>query len=109
MQVKELKTSLLIDLYRNMLTDKQYSVMDMYFNLDYSLSEIAENEGITRQGVLDLIKRTEQKLAEYEEKLKLMKKFETTEKALAKIELLTSSADNDLLTAIAEIRSAWEE
>lgn len=110
MQVKELKTSLLMDIYHSLLTEKQYSVMDMYFNLDYSLSEIAENEGITRQGVLDLIRRSEQKLLEYEEKLQLMKKFEITEKSLTTIENLALGPDKDkILNAVAEIRSAWEE
>ena len=110
MQFKELKTSLLMDIYRSLLTEKQYSVMDMYFNLDYSLSEIAENEGITRQGVLDLIRRSEQKLLEYEEKLQLMKKFEITEKALTVIENLAIGPDKDkILSAVAEVRSAWEE
>ena len=111
MQVKELKTSLLIEIYRSMLTDKQYEVMDMYFNLDYSLTEIAENEGISRQGVLDIIKRSEQKLGEYEQKLGLMKKYEITEAALLKIEQLTkdSTVKRDVFGAIASIRSVWEE
>ena len=111
MQVKELKTSLLIEIYRSMLTDKQYEVMDMYFNLDYSLTEIAENEGISRQGVLDIIKRSEQKLEEYEQKLGLMKKYEITEAALLKIEQLTkdSTVKRDIFGAIASIRSVWEE
>ena len=111
MQVKELKTSLLIEIYRSMLTDKQYEVMDMYFNLDYSLTEIAENEGISRQGVLDIIKRSEQKLGEYEQKLGLMKKYEITEAALLKIEQLTkdSTVKRDIFGAIASIRSVWEE
>ena len=111
MQVKELKTSLLIEIYRAMLTDKQYSVMDMYFNLDYSLTEIAENEGISRQGVLDIIKRSEQKLIEYEQKLGMMKKYEATENALKRIEQLTSGSaiEQDVNDAVAEIRSAWEE
>lgn len=111
MQVKELKTSLLIEIYRSMLTDKQYEVMDMYFNLDYSLTEIAENEGISRQGVLDIIKRSELKLDEYEQKLGLMKKYEITEAALLKIEQLTkdSTVKRDIFGAIARIRSVWEE
>ncbi len=111
MQVKELKTSLLIEIYRAMLTDKQYSVMDMYFNFDYSLTEIAENESISRQGVLDIIKRSEQKLIEYEQKLGMMKKYEATENALKKIEQLTSGSaiEQDVNDAAAEIRSAWEE
>ena len=49
--------------------------MEYYFNDDLSLAEIAENEGITRQGVLDIIKRCKQTLFEYEEKLQLVSKI----------------------------------
>ena len=86
MLIKDIKISILMDIYHPLLTEKQYDVLDMYFNLDYSLSEIAENESISRQGVLDIIKRSEQKLLEYEDKLGIMKKFEATEQAIKKIE-----------------------
>lgn len=56
MLIKDIKISILMDIYHPLLTEKQYDVLDMYFNLDYSLSEIAENESISRQGVLDIIK-----------------------------------------------------
>ena len=103
MQVKELKTSLLIEIYRSMLTDKQYEVMDMYFNLDYSLTEIAENEGISRQGVLDIIKRSEQKLGEYEQKLGLMKKYEIDAMHLIRaVEALTDRSLNITEEELAE-------
>ena len=49
MQVKELKNSLVCEMYSGLLTRKQYDVMDMYYNLDYSLTEIAENIGVSRQ------------------------------------------------------------
>lgn len=100
-----------MDIYHPLLTEKQYDVLDMYFNLDYSLSEIAENESISRQGVLDIIKRSEQKLLEYEDKLGIMKKFEATEQAIKKIERLSKNAQNEreILAATAELRSAWEE
>lgn len=75
MQVKELKNSLVCEMYSGLLTRKQYDVMDMYYNLDYSLTEIAENIGVSRQGVLDILKRTEMKLNEYEQKLGLLNKY----------------------------------
>ena len=111
MLIKDIKISILMDIYHPLLTEKQYDVLDMYFNLDYSLSEIAENESISRQGVLDIIKRSEQKLLEYEDKLGIMKKFEATEQAIKKIERLSKNAQNerDILAATAELRSAWEE
>lgn len=47
---KNLEISLLFDFYGDMLTEKQRDVVELYYNDDLSLSEIAENEGITRQG-----------------------------------------------------------
>lgn len=61
--------SILLDLYGETLTEKQRSYLDCYYNNDLSLSEIAENEGITRQGVRDAIKRAETLLYGMEEKL----------------------------------------
>lgn len=65
---KDLRVSVLLDYYSPMLTDKQRDVIDLYYNEDLSLSEIAEHEKITRQGVRDSIKRGEQTLYEMEEK-----------------------------------------
>ena len=59
----------LLDRYGALLSDKQYRILDGYYNNDLSLSEIAENEGITRQGVSDFVKRGEAQLTEFEEKL----------------------------------------
>ena len=56
------------------LSEKQLNILDNYYNLDLSLSEIAENEGITRQAVRDIIKKGENKLFELEEKLLFMEK-----------------------------------
>ncbi len=67
--------SVLIDNYGVLLTEKQRLIMEYYFNDDLSLAEIAENEGMTRQGVLDIIKRCKQTLFEYENKLQLIKKI----------------------------------
>ncbi len=74
--MKDLKISLLFDCYGELLNDKQREIFDCYYNEDFSLSEVAENFGITRQGVRDFVKRTEQQLLEYEEKLGLYKKTE---------------------------------
>ncbi len=67
------EVSQLIDCYGSLLSEKQYNVIYCYYNEDLSLSEIAENEGITRQGVSDSIKRSERFLRETEEKLKIIK------------------------------------
>lgn len=71
---KNVKISILLDIYGKMLTEKQYSLLDDYYNNDLSLSEIAENENITRQAVRDNLKKGENNLFEYEEKLGFMKK-----------------------------------
>ena len=56
---KNLEISYLLDFYGDVLTQKQRDVMEQYYNDDFSLSEIAANFGITRQGVRDSIKRGE--------------------------------------------------
>ena len=72
---KDLTISILMDFYGNLLTNKQLDALDMYYNSDLSLSEIAEETGISRQGVRDAIKRGEKQLTEFEEKLGLAEKF----------------------------------
>ena len=72
---KNLEISLLLDFYGEMLTEKQRDMVDYYYNDDLSLSEIAENEGITRQGVRDSIKRAEAQMLEMEDRLGLACRF----------------------------------
>ena len=73
---KNLRVSVLLDYYAPMLTEKQKDVIDLYYNEDLSLSEIAEHESITRQGVRDSIKRGEQTLFDMEEKFHLAERSE---------------------------------
>ena len=73
--MKDLSVTMLMDFYGQLLTDKQLQALDMYYNEDLSLAEIAQEEGISRQGVRDSIKRGEKQLEEYEEKLGLAKRF----------------------------------
>lgn len=68
---KDLRLSVLLDIYGSMLTDKQRDVVELYYNEDLSLAEIAEHEHITRQGVRDSIKRGEVYLLELEDRLGL--------------------------------------
>lgn len=65
----------LLDIYGNMLTDRQRDVMELYYWEDLSLGEIAESNNITRQAVRDSIKRGEMTLEEFEEKLGLAEKI----------------------------------
>lgn len=80
---KNIKMSILCQIYGKLLTEKQYQVLDDYYNNDLSLSEIAENLNITRQAVRDNIKKGENKLFEYEEKLDVMKKTINQEEKIA--------------------------
>ena len=80
---KNVKISMLLDIYGKLLTEKQFFLLDDYYNQDLSLSEIAENEGITRQAVRDNLKKGENKLLEYEEKLEIMKKTLVQEEKIA--------------------------
>ena len=72
---KNLEISFLLDFYGEMLTEKQRDMVEYYYNDDLSLSEIVENEGITRQGVRDSIKRAEAQMLEMEERLGLARRF----------------------------------
>lgn len=74
--MKSFENIMLLDSYGSLLTEKQYTVMDMYLNDDMSLSEIGDSLGITRQAVRDNISRTLTILKEYEEKLKFVAKFQ---------------------------------
>ena len=73
---KNLKMTYLLDFYGDVLTERRRDALDFYYNDDMSLSEIAEEMGISRQGVRDLIKKAEEELFFYEERLGLAKKFE---------------------------------
>ena len=82
---KNLDMTLLLDFYGDMLTDKQRTFISYYYNDDLSLSEIAANEGITRQGVRDAIKRAEAQLVGMEERLGLVTRFENMKSGLGEI------------------------
>lgn len=72
---KDFSISILMDFYGQLLSERQTDMMNMYYNQDLSLSEIAEEIKISRQGVRDAIKRGEKQLSEFEEKLGLVKRF----------------------------------
>lgn len=72
---KDLKKAYLLDFYGGVLTERKNEVLDMYYNEDLSLAEIAEQIGISRQGVRDLIKKAEEELLFLEEKLGLAQKM----------------------------------
>lgn len=82
---KNLEVSFLLDFYGDMLTDKQREVIEYYYNEDLSLAEIADNQGISRQGVRDAIKRAEELLFEMEERLGFAKRFRAMQEGLQAI------------------------
>ena len=69
MRADALTMTLLYDYYGELLTEKQRQLFDLYYNQDYSLSEIAQTAGISRQGVHDTLARAEQLLECYEQTL----------------------------------------
>ena len=75
MDQKAFHMTLLYDFYGDLLTDRQKEFYDLYHNEDLSLAEIAENAGITRQGVRDVLVRAEATLNELEEKTGLIQRF----------------------------------
>ena len=94
------KSSLLYDFYGELLTDHQKEIYEDYVLNDLSLVEIAEQKGISKQGVHDLIKRCDKILNEYEAKLKLIEKFNNTKKDIE--EICKLAKDNDDIKKIAE-------
>ncbi len=73
---------LLFDCYQTLLTDKQREMMDLYYNQDFTLVEIAEEMNISRQGVYDHLKRTAHLLQQYEEKIGLLETFQRQNKVI---------------------------
>ena len=80
---------MLFDFYGELLTPHQKKIYEDAIVNDLSLSEIANEQGISRQGVHDIIKRCDKALAEYEEKLHLVEKFARIKHMISQINLLT--------------------
>lgn len=104
------RISILLETYGKLLTEKQYNLLDDYYNLDLSLAEIAENEGITRQAVRDNLKKGENKLFEYEEKLGIMKKNlmqeETISTILSEISKIgDNSSDREIANILDDVKN----
>ena len=77
--------SLLMDYYGPLLTEKQKSIMELYYNEDLSLAEIAELNNTSRQAIHDLIKRCYKQFLAYESKLNLLEKSLEKEKKIINI------------------------
>lgn len=90
---KNLEINYLLDFYGEVLNDRKRGVLELYYNEDYSLSEIADEIGISRQGVRDIIKKAEDELIYLEEKLGLYKKFLTIKKSADELLSLIESTE----------------
>ncbi len=105
---KNIEVSLLFDFYGELLKPSGRQAIDLYYNEDLSLAEIADQSGITRQGVRDSIKRCEQQLFEFERKLGLFKRFQELEEGLDEIadtakQINNNSQDNNIKELAAKI------
>ncbi len=90
--LKNVEIGLLNDYYGGLLTAYQSDTLSRYYDDDLSLSEIAEEQGVSRQAVMDVIKRAELKLKEYESKLGLVGKIQ---KLQSELESLMVSVDTE--------------
>ncbi len=105
--LKNVKIGLLNDYYGGLLTEYQTRILSSYYDEDLSLKEIAEEEGVSRQAVADVIKRSSEKLVEYEEKLGLVEKIsnlsERLEQVIVSVDTETAQKLKKILNEIKEI------
>lgn len=97
---KFVEQTLLYDFYGELLTERQQQVYESVVLEDYSLSEVAENLGISRQGIHDMIKRCNHTLEEYESRLHLVEKFLCIRKQVQKIKELAVGYNAGEITEI---------
>ncbi len=91
---KTTRINMLFDFYESLLTDKQQTILAYYYHEDFSLGEIASEFNISRQAVYDNMKRAEQALESYEDKLGLLKKHQLREQLLQEIEAFANDTDD---------------
>ena len=89
----------LFDIYAPLLSERQRDIMELYYNEDESLSEIAENTGITRQGVRDWIKKTEAQLDGYERALGLAQRSDTLKATFSSARKALENGDAEAVKA----------
>jgi len=98
--MEELYTiGLLLDFYGQIVTKRQYDILDLHYNSDYSLGEIAQELNISRQGVYDNIKRGKAALLEMEQKLGLVGRFNKQKEKASEIINLLENIDTAVLSA----------
>ena len=108
---KNLELGYLLDFYGELLSERKRAVMDMYYNEDLSLAEIAAEIGISRQGARDIIKKCEEELFFFEEKLGLAKKLKSVSHQATDLMLLSNKLDipKEFQDKLAELISTVEK
>ena len=102
--IEHVRLSILLGIYGSLLTERQLEILDDYYNNDMSLSEIAEKYDISRQAVLDNVKKGEKKLEEYEEKLHILKDQELRKIIIDKITKSLSNKNTDVDDIIKQLK-----
>jgi predicted DNA-binding protein YlxM (UPF0122 family) len=101
MSINKIELGDLLAVYGTLLTDKQREILDMYCNRDFSLGEIGENLGISRQGVHDAVANSEKALLDYETKLHILADGTKYNDTLIRAkQLLQDKQYNDLLALL---------
>ncbi len=109
MKIEEnLKLSLLFDIYKNLLTQKQKEVLSDFLDNNISLTELAQINNSTRQAVNDLVKRTIKVLENYEGKLCLLAKFEKVKESIANCEHILKENKINLPSLVKELNCVLE-
>lgn len=107
---KDLNINILMDFYGQLLSERQYEMLDMYYNQDLSLGEIAEETSISRQGVRDLVKRGERQLVEFEEKLGLVDRFSDITANIEEMSgIINTLPDTDRIKRLKELSELLKE
>lgn len=89
------KLSLLLDFYGQLLTKGQFDALDLHCNSDLSMSETADELGISRQGAYDFIKKGRERLVDFEDKLKLAERFTNNKNKLLEVKELLKNGNNE--------------
>ena len=100
---KFVEQTFLFDFYGELLTERQRQVYTSVVFEDYSLSEVAQDLGISRQGVHDMIRRCDKALEEYEEKLHLVDKFLNIRKQVKRIHQIAEESGIEEIAAISNV------
>ena len=111
---KDMHLSLLMDTYGALLSERKRELMSYYYDEDYSLAEIAEITGISRQGIRDSVKKSETELRELEEKLHLAERTQKLTRSLSELSvnltrIASDTKEPSIKTALADAVRSIEE